>query len=235
MVSFGIRCFDVYSNQVTETRGLVDASIRWNSSSTWKEDDHGRSATISKCLQDQGLQTKVTDIIINTWKEGTSKQYQLVWKRWVLWCNRTGNCATKTSEVTVITYLYSLFKDRKFYSVINTPKAMVLQTFTILGNKWCSNQTLISCFMKDVFAKKLLLPKYKFTRDVSVVLKLLSSWFPLQTLSLKQLTLKLIALIALATAPRAQTLKSLNLDYMKCYENYVIFYFPNLLKSSQPG
>ncbi|KAH3794658.1 hypothetical protein DPMN_148195 [Dreissena polymorpha] len=31
--------------------------------------------------------------------EGTSKQYQLAWKRWVLWCDRTGNRSDKTSEV----------------------------------------------------------------------------------------------------------------------------------------
>ena len=112
---------------------------------------------------------------------------------------------------------------------------MLLHTLMILGNKWCSNPTLISRFMKGVFVKKPPLPKYKFTWDVTVVLSLLSSWFPLEDLSLKMLTLKLIALIALAMAPRAQTLKSLNLNYMKVYKSYAVFYFPNLLKSSKIG
>ena len=135
----------------------------------------------------------------------------------------------------MISYLHSLFKDRKSYSVINTHKAMLLQTLMILGNKWCSSQVLISRFMKGVFVKKPPVPKYRFTWDVSVVLKLLSSWFPLKKLNLKFLSMKLIALIALATTPRAQTLMCLDLNYMKTYDSYVMFYFPQLLKTSVTG
>jgi Phage integrase family len=112
---------------------------------------------------------------------------------------------------------------------------MLLQTLGILGNGWCSNPLLITRFMRGVFISKPPLPKYKFTWDVSCVLKCLASWYPLETLSLKKLTLKLTALIALATAPRAQTLVSLNLNYMKVLDASVVFYFPNLLKTSQVG
>lgn len=119
--------------------------------------------------------------------------------------------------------------------MLNTHKAMLLQTLGILGNSWCSTPSLITRFMRGVFISKPPLPKYKFTWDVSCVLKLLASWFPVETLSLKKLTLKLTALIALATAPRAQTLVSLNLKFMKVFESRVVFYFPNLLKTSQIG
>lgn len=67
------------------------------------------------------------------------------------------------------------------------------------------------------------------------MLKYLSSLFPLENLSLKLLTLKLTALIALSTAPRAQTLVSLNLDCMTIMDSKIVFYFKNLLKTSKQG
>jgi hypothetical protein len=52
------------------------------------------------------------------------------------------------------------------------------------------------------------------TWDVSVVLTFLFTLYPLSELSLKLLTYKLIALIALTTAARAQTISALDINYM---------------------
>ena len=109
---------------------------------------------------------------------------------------------------------------------------MLLQTLPLLGNDWCNNCNLINRFMKGVFYQKPPLPRYQFTWNVSVVLKFLSGLFPLQQLSLKLLTFKLVALLDLSAAPRTQTLANLHLDYM-CKENFVItFTFPQLLNLS---
>jgi hypothetical protein len=63
------------------------------------------------------------------------------------------------------------------------------------------------------------------TWDVSVD-NLFLTWYPLWELSLKQFTYKLIALIALATAPGTQTMSALNMNYMSiifflCFSNTV--------------
>ena len=49
------------------------------------------------------------------------------------------------------------------------------------------------------------------------------------------LTLKTTALIALASAPRAQTIVSLNLDNMSIYDKSVVFVFTNVLKTYRVG
>ena len=123
----------------------------------------------------------------------------------------------------------------KSYSCINTHKAMLLQTLPLLGNKWCNNCNLINRFMKGVFYQKPPLPRYQFTWDVSVVLKFLSGLFQLQQLSLKLLTFKLVALLALSAAPRAQTLANLHLDYMCKEDSVITFTFPQMLKTSRRG
>ena len=85
--------------------------------------------------------------------------------------------------------------------------------------------------MKGVYFQRRSKPKYLFTWDVSCVLKFLSSLFPLNKLSLKLLTFQVVALIAVAAAPRA----SMDLDQMLVKENQVVFYFPYLLKTSPEG
>ena len=113
---------------------------------------------------------------------------------------------------------------------------MLLQTLNLFNNEWCVNPRLISRFMKGLFNKLLPKPKYSnFIWDVSVVLKYLSSHFPLDKLSLKLLTLKVTALIALSAAPRAQTIISMNLDCMTVLNNKIVFQFKTLLKTSKQG
>ena len=113
---------------------------------------------------------------------------------------------------------------------------MLLQTLPFFpGNDWCYNSRLVKRFMKSVFVCKKPKPKYLFTWDVSIVLKYLKSLMPLDKLSLKMLTLKTVALIALATAPRAQTLVSLNINNMFVEQQAVVFYFSNFLKTTRDG
>ena len=135
----------------------------------------------------------------------------------------------------MVNFLNYLFLMKKSYSVINSYKAMLLQTLPFFGNVWCKECPLISRFMKGVYFQRQPTPRYLFTWDVSCVLKYLSTLFPLNRLSMKLLTFKVVALIALATAPRAQTLISMDLDFMLVKENQVIFTFPNLLKTSRVG
>lgn len=123
----------------------------------------------------------------------------------------------------------------KSYSVVNTHKSMLLQTLNFFNNVWCSNPSFISRFMKGLYNTLLPKPRYTFIWDVSVVLRYLSSLVPVGELSLKLLTLKLTALIALSSAPRAQTLVSLNLDCMTVLNSKVVFQFKNLLKTTKQG
>ena len=89
--------------------------------------------------------------------------------------------------------------------------------------------------MKGYFNERPPRPRYNYTWRVSKVLDYLKTLFPLCDLSLKMLTLKVVALLALSAAPRAQTLISLHIDSMKIYEDRVSFVFHDLLKTSRPN
>lgn len=112
---------------------------------------------------------------------------------------------------------------------------MLFQTLPFFGNSWCKDTTLVARFMKSVFRHKPPRPKYVMTWDVSVVLRYLQSLVPLSKLSLKLLTFKTLALIALATAPRAQTLCALDWNNMFVQQQAVVFTFTDILKTSKAG
>ena len=52
---------------------------------------------------------------------------------------------------------------------------------------------------------------------------------------LKQLTLKLVTILTLLMSQRAQTIHSLDINYMKKESDIIIFAFPTLLKPSRAG
>ena len=69
---------------------------------------------------------------------------------------------------------------------------------------------------------------------MSVVLEYLKTLFPLESMDLKTLTLKVVALVSLRIARRARTLVALNLDDMRVFDDKIVFSVRNLLKTSKP-
>ncbi|XP_063405979.1 uncharacterized protein LOC134689942 [Mytilus trossulus] len=123
----------------------------------------------------------------------------------------------------------------KSYSVINTHKSAISQTLSLCDNEMISCSTVISRFMKGIYVNNPPKPKYTFTWDVSIVLRFLKTFWPLEELSLKNLTLKLVALLALSTAQRVQTLNCLKLSLLTDFGDYVVFTIDELTKTSKPA
>ena len=78
-------------------------------------------------------------------------------------------------------------------------------------------------------------PRYVVTWDVGKVLNFLASWHPANTLSIKQLTLKTVSLVALTSCDRAQTLHLLSVEHVHISAHGIEFIVPNILKTSKMG
>ena len=85
--------------------------------------------------------------------------------------------------------------------------------------------------MKGLLHKIPPVPVYCVLRHVETVIYFLRTLFPLNTLCLKMLTFKAVTLVALAVAPRVQTIVAMNIDNVKTF-NKLIFGFDNLLRTS---
>lgn len=191
---------------------------------------------VRRQLANIGVSKESAEVIAKSWRPGTIKQYQLAWKRYFLWCHKRKKDPFHPSETLILDYINNLRLSGVSYSVLNTAKSMLSQTLNLFGVNF-DNFRLLSRLMTGCFNLKPPRARYNFTWDVGVVLRFLSSLYPLEDLSLKLLTFKLVTLVALITAARAQTLSALDLDYLSYNSEKSVFVFQihDILKTTRPG
>ena len=94
-----------------------------------------------------------------------------------------------------------------------------------------SNITVTRLF-KYFYRERPMMPRYLVTWDVGKLLNFLAQWHPADSLTLKQLTLKVVALISLTSSDRAQTLHLLIVDFIhRTTKGDLEFEVPALLKT----
>lgn len=134
-----------------------------------------------------------------------------------------------------------MYKKGMSYSSLNTARSAIsnlcLNPAMDPAQVPVGKHFLICRYLKGVFNQRKPTPKYRTTWPVDVVLDYLFKLWPLQSLSLKQLTLKLVTLIALCTGQRCQTLTFLDisLDYMTRTDDSYVFALTDHVKQNKPG
>jgi len=103
-----------------------------------------------------------------------------------------------------------------------------------------NNQTLgddlrIKRLMKAASKIKPSRARYESLWDPACVLNKLKAWYPLDSLSLEDLTYKLAALLALCTAHKVQTFSVINLDKIRTVEHGIEIYVTDNIKTSGIG
>lgn len=94
---------------------------------------------------------------------------------------------------------------------------------------------LIKRFLKGVYELRPPSIRYKEIWDASLVLNHLRNLHPLRSLSLKQLSYKLVMLLALTTAQRLQTLYLMDLRDFHIEGTRAVFTIKSLVKQQKPG
>ena len=135
----------------------------------------------------------------------------------------------------VVKFLNKLLQDGLGYSAINTAKSAISSAVSVVNNINIGIHPLIKKFMKGVYNCKPTLPRQSATWDVSLVLRYLKSLYPHGNLSLKQLSYKLIVLLALTTGQRIQTLHSVDLKNVVLSPNFIKIRIGELLKQTKVG
>ncbi len=105
----------------------------------------------------------------------------------------------------------------------------------LLSNTPFGRHPLVSRFMKGVFNSRPALTKYKEIWDISTVLTYIKTLYPLEKISLKELTFKVVMLLAILSSQRCQTLHALQTKDLIVTDSKVVFIVKSLLKTSRPG
>ena len=135
---------------------------------------------------------------------------------------------------TFLDFLTELYNDGLRYSAINTARSAV--SSVVICRKrghTIGAHPLTSKFKKGIFVLRAPSVRYKTMWDVNIVLRWIQKQSPVQKISLKMLTLKLVMLIALTTACRGDTLSKLSLEHIR--EGKSSFQFFVTMKQSRIG
>lgn len=169
-------------------------------------------------------------IIIDSWREGTQKQYRSSISAWINYCKERKISITTPSLPELLNFL-TLQSKKLSYSALGTTRSALSSFINIDGFK-VGEHPIVSRFMSGAFNRKPTFPRYVETWNPQIVLSHLKDYPDIKEMSLKQLTLKLTMILALVTAQRTQTLKLLSINDMQTKAGEYVFQITSLLKQT---
>ncbi|KAK2571165.1 hypothetical protein P5673_003727, partial [Acropora cervicornis] len=190
---------------------------------------------IRELLQSQGISSSAAHIIMQSWRTSKRVQYRSYIKKWTAYCCKWKIDPVSPPIASGVNFLAELYNQGLSYSALNTARSALSSIISLQGNFSFGNHPLVSLFLKGTFTIRPAMPKYNEVWDVNEVLKHLQTLQPLNELSLKLLSFKVVMLLALLSGQRCQTLHSLTTRDMKVYHNKVVFIVSELTKTSKPG
>lgn len=166
-----------------------------------------------------------------SFSEKTVSQYNSSLKSWWTFCinNNVDYCNAEVSQV--ISYLTERFESGASYATLNTSRSALA---LVLGSAVASHEC-INRLLKGIFRLRPPAPKYDMTWDPKLVLDYVSNCFPHEQISLQELSLKTITLLAIATAQRMQTLSLIKCNNIINNDDGIMIKIDDLIKTSRPG
>ncbi len=191
-------------------------------------------SVIRTSVEKQGVSGQAADIIMQSWRQSTKKQYVSYINRWISFSREKQADTIQPPIGIAVDFLADLYGKGLTYSAINTARS-ALSTFLVTDHGSFGEIPIVKRFMKGIYQSRPTLPRYVHTWDPAIVLNYLKKLSPVRKLSLKDLTLKLVMLTALTTAQRLQTMQLLDISKMIKGKNAFKFEVTELVKQSKPG
>ena len=192
---------------------------------------------IRESLAKYNLSFSAKDVLVASWREGTSKQYHTYLKRWRQYCddNDIDLHVFQSGAHNGVEFLVSLYKAGLGYSAVNTVQSALSSLLILENNEKFGDHPLVIPCMKGIFESKPSLPKYNKIWDVHVVLDYLKTFDASSALSLKELERKLTILLCLTTGQRGQTIHKFDINYIQDLGDRYRISVHEKLKQTKPG
>ena len=180
------------------------------------------------------LPEDIVSFLMKSCAESTWKNYSCYIRQWNAFCNEINVDPVCPNLSNVLRFLYNLYEKNVGYSVINTARSSLSIFVNKIDGYEIGKHPLINRFVKAVFRSRPPKARYDSVWDASKVLKVFKEWPENSDLNLKQLSMKLVSLLALCTGQRCQTLAMIKLeDVVK--NLHVEIRVSSLVKTSAPG
>ena len=204
--------------------------------STPNETDPSGYSLIRDTLKAKGIKDVTINIILDSWRNSTKKQYSTYLNKWITFCGQNSANPCSANVTVVLDFLTELFQNQKLkYSALNTARSAISSFLSIVGHTKIGEHPLVIRFMKGVFTRRPSLPRYTETWDPDTLLQYLKTLSPVKELSLKMLSFKTLTMLMLLTSQRLDNIHKIRISDLTITKNRVTITFGELLKQTAPG
>jgi len=182
----------------------------------------------------RGISEGSAEFLISSLSSSSIKQYDVHLKEWISYCSKETISPYKFNIEELLNYLQQQFDKGLSYSSLNTCRSALSLISQDVDGYPIGQHPITKRFMKAVYKKRPNNVKYKSLWDPSPVLQFLEQMFPLETLTLEKLTLKLVVLLSLATGHRVQTFSQMKINDVHAHKEGIEVFISSLIKSSGP-
>ena len=177
-----------------------------------------------------GLSKEVAVCLLKSLEISTLCAYLRSWKKFAHWLNSRNISDSQISIEIICDYLNKLFKEDYTTSALNVTRSAI--SFFLNHKIDVGSNVLINKLFK-YFWKARPFPRYLVTGSIEKLLSFLQTWHPPSVLTLEELTMKTIALTAVFSSDRAQTLESIDINHSHVTDEGILFPIYSLLKTSK--
>ena len=200
-----------------------------------EKDEHAGGPFVRFFAESKSLSRDAFEILSASWRVGTGKRYNSNVKRFVKFCCERYTDPIQATTEMGIELLTEYFRTGVGYSSGNSTRLDLSSIIKPVCNVPFGKSLLVCRLLKEVFNIKSALPRYVTTWDVTKAITFISSKLTHTNCYLKTLSHRSAILLCLTTSRRDQTIKILNLDYIKISSHKVMFFVPESLKTTRPG
>ena len=180
----------------------------------------------------RGISREIARCELRSIAETTLVGYQKCWREFSSWGSEKEISFSSFCINDVCEFLNFKFNNNTQSATLNTFRS-ALAFFTQGSAIVLAKDPDVSKLFRYFYRVRPSFSRYNVTWDVGIVLRFLANWHPPETLSMRQLTLKTVTLIALTSSDRAQTLHALDIQYLNYVAQGLEFLVPSLLKHSR--
>lgn len=190
---------------------------------------------VRKRFLDDGLSETTVNIIMSSWRNSTKCKYSVYIKKWMNFCLDNNIDYIHASVYDGLKFLTHIFQNDKKFATVSCARSVLSTLIKPVNGIEFGQHQLVKKFMKGYFQLRPSLPKYSFVWDISQLFEFYRNKESNDKLDLKSLTIKTATLLSLFLCQRAQTIFTIDTQYVKFEDHAVQISFPSLLKQSRPG
>lgn len=185
---------------------------------------------IREGFRKQQVPESALEVMISSISENTRSQYTSSLKLWWVFCQEHNIDCYNFHTSSLLKFLSDCFQNGSSYGTLNNHRSAI----SLISINNISEDLRLRRFFKGVFRIKPSFPRYNYIWDPSTVLDYLEN-NDNDSITLEQLSKKLVMLLALSTGQRTQTLSLIKISNTKYFDDRIVITITSLIKTSAIG